>query len=202
MIKPALQRPIRNNSVTNALIALGSNLPRDTALSKGIVIQAVAEIARRFGSAPQLSRFYATPAFPPGSGPDFVNAALVIPWADTPEALLDLLHEIEEAFGRTRTDRWEARVLDLDLIALGQAVRPDAETQAEWRALPLDRAAQETPGTLILPHPRLQERAFVLVPLADVAPDWRHPLTGESVREMLEALPAEDLAEIRPIEGD
>jgi len=131
-----------------------------------------------------------------------VNAALVIPWADSPEALLDLLHEIEEAFGRTRTARWEARVLDLDLIALGQAVRPDAETQAQWRALPLDRAAQETPGTLILPHPRLQERAFVLVPLADVAPDWRHPLTGESVREMLEALPAEDLAEIRPIEGD
>jgi len=202
VIKPALQRPIRNNSVTNALIAVGSNLPRDKTLSKGVAAQAVAEIARRVGSASQLSRFYATPAFPPGSGPDFVNAALVIPWADSPEALLDLLHEIEEAFGRTRTARWEARVLDLDLIALGQAVRPDAETQAQWRELPLDRAAQETPGTLILPHPRLQERAFVLVPLADVAPDWRHPLTGESVREMLEALPAEDLTEIRPIEGD
>ena len=177
-------------------------MPKGTTLSKGIVDLAVAEIARRVGSAPQLSRLYATPAFPPGSGPDFVNAALVIPWADTPEALLDLLPEIEAGFGRTRTDRWEARVLDLDLIALGQDVRPDAGTQAQWRALPLDRAAQETPGTLILPHPRLQERAFVLVPLADVAPDWRHPLTGESVREMLETLPAEDLAEIRPIEGD
>lgn len=154
------------------------------------------------GRRPLVSRFYRTPAFPAGSGPDFVNAAFSIDWPGTPDALLALLHEVEAEAGRTRTHRWEARVLDLDLVAFGDCVRPDAATQTEWRNLPLDQAATRAPDRLILPHPRLQERGFVLVPMADIAPEWRHPLTGKTVTEMLAALPPADLGEIRPIEGD
>jgi 2-amino-4-hydroxy-6-hydroxymethyldihydropteridine diphosphokinase len=64
--------------------------------------------------------------------------------------------------------------------------------------LPPEDQARLAPDRLILPHPRLQDRAFVLVPLADVAPDWRHPLSGLSVDQMLQALPAEDVAAVVP----
>ena len=89
--------------------------------------------------------------------------------------------------------------MDLDLIALGQAVLPDMATQRAWAGLPPERAARETPGELILPHPRLADRGFVLVPLAEIAPDWRHPVTGVTVAEMLAARPDEERSEIRPL---
>ena len=65
--------------------------------------------------------------------------------------------------------------------------------------MPADRQKTEAPEELILPHPRLQDRAFVLVPMADVAPDWRHPVLGETVTEMVAALPSEDVASVTPL---
>ena len=82
---------------------------------------------------------------------------------------------------------------------MGETVLPDAATARQWMALDLGRAQTLVPPRLILPHPRLQERAFVLVPLVDVAPDWRHPLTGRSVAEMLASLPPADLEAIRSV---
>ncbi len=139
-----------------------------------------------------FSRLYRTPAFPAGSGPDFINAAVAVNWSGTAQELLAELHRIERSFGRTRRTRWEARVLDLDLIAFGDQVRPDPETQAKWRDLDAGEAAKAAPEELILPHPRLAERSFVLLPFADIAPDWVHPLTGLSVAQMLAALPDGD----------
>ncbi|MEM9735430.1 MAG: 2-amino-4-hydroxy-6-hydroxymethyldihydropteridine diphosphokinase, partial [Pseudomonadota bacterium] len=107
--------------------------------------------------------------------------------------------EVEAALGRERPARWAPRVCDLDLIAVGEAVLPDPETQAAWMALDRGRAQTVVPPRLILPHPRLQERAFVLVPLADIAPEWRHPILGQTARELCDGLDAAALAEIRPL---
>ena len=76
---------------------------------------------------------------------------------------------------------------------------PDPQTEARWRELSPERARVETPQQLIVPHPRLAERAFVLVPLMDIAPDWVHPVLGLSVRQMCAALPAADRDQIIPI---
>ncbi|TMV71653.1 2-amino-4-hydroxy-6-hydroxymethyldihydropteridine diphosphokinase, partial [Thioclava sp. BHET1] len=108
---------------------------------------------------------------------------------------------VEAAHGRARAARWGGRTLDLDLIAVGDLVAPDAEVQASWRALDPQLQRERAPDRLILPHPRLQDRAFVLVPVADVAPEWRHPLLGITVRDMLDRLPAADIAGVVAIGG-
>jgi 2-amino-4-hydroxy-6-hydroxymethyldihydropteridine diphosphokinase len=78
-------------------------------------------------------------------------------------------------------------------------VLPDAGTVRRWLDLSAADQARLAPDELILPHPRMRERAFVLAPLAEVAPDWRHPLLGLSVAEMLASLPAAARAELRPL---
>jgi 2-amino-4-hydroxy-6-hydroxymethyldihydropteridine diphosphokinase len=180
-----------------ALVALGSNLtspvgdPRET-------VEAAIECARASDWVIRsVSRFYATPAFPAGSGPDFVNAVMSIEVADSPSEILDGLHRIEKSLNRIRKDRWGERTIDLDLIAVGDQVLPDTKTFELWREMPLPDQMQQAPDHLILPHPRLQDRAFVLVPLADVAPDWVHPVLGRSVTQMRDALPDWARQEVR-----
>lgn len=181
---------LRDREDFNTVLALGANLPSAAGSAMETVRAAVKSLPRAGFRPVQLSPLYATPAHPPGSGPEFVNAIVLCVTGLAPEAALAALHRVEAAFGRDRAGRWAPRRLDIDLIAMGGAVRPDRATQTLWRKLPPERQAREAPGELILPHPRLQDRPFVLVPMADVAPGWRHPLTGLSVREMLARLPA------------
>ncbi len=115
--------------------------------------------------------------------------------------MLSRLHEIEQAHGRERKNRWGPRSLDLDLIACEDLVLPSREIFTHWLELPLNDQMKVSPDGLILPHPRLQDRAFVLVPLCDVASDWRHPVLGRTVTELCAALPAEARAEVVPLSG-
>lgn len=147
----------------------------------------------------RASRFYATPCFPAGAGPDYVNAAVAVQTTLTAPEVLAVLHGIEARFGRTRDRRWGGRTLDLDLIAMGDKVLPDLETWSHWYNLDANLQTTATPPTLILPHPRLQDRAFVLVPLMDVAPDWRHPVLGKTVADLTAALPAAAIAEVQAL---
>ncbi|KQI71954.1 2-amino-4-hydroxy-6-hydroxymethyldihydropteridine pyrophosphokinase [Loktanella sp. 5RATIMAR09] len=182
-----------------ALICLGSNEESAWGGALATVQKAMLMVAGLSEKPAQSSALYATPAFPKGAGPDFVNAAMAIFTTVSPADLLDHLHRIEAAAGRQRTKRWGQRTLDLDLIAVGDMILPDQDTYAYWHHLPLRDQLVETPAQLILPHPRMQDRAFVLVPLCDVAPDWRHPVLGRSVAEICADLPSASRAEVTPL---
>ncbi|WP_347312409.1 2-amino-4-hydroxy-6-hydroxymethyldihydropteridine diphosphokinase [Defluviimonas sp. SAOS-178_SWC] len=194
---PQLWESVRKNRL--AAVALGGNQPSPEGDSAATLVAALRAISQDIGGIVSVSRFFRTPAYPPGSGPDFVNAAALVATDLDASAMLSGLHAIEARFARKRDLRWGARTLDLDLVAFGDAVLPDPATEEHWRTLPPARQSVETPDRLILPHPRLQDRAFVLIPLAEIAPGWRHPVTGRSVAKMLEALPEADKAAICPI---
>lgn len=183
------------------LVALGANLPSEYGPPAETLRAALQFMHNEPAvSICSISQFWVTPAYPAGSGPDFINAAAIARSTLQPQGFLDLLHRIEGRFGRRRQGaRWQARPLDLDLIGAGDLVLPDAATQAEWRGLPPDQQALRAPDGLILPHPRMQDRGFVLAPLAQIAPGWRHPLSGRSVAQMLADLPAGALDEMAPL---
>lgn len=116
------------------------------------------------------SRLYRSAAWPDPSDPEFVNAVALVETELSPVALLDRLHALEMSFGRTRHAKNAPRPLDLDIIDYDGKV--------------------STPGeTPILPHPRMTDRAFVLLPLRDVAPDWRHPVSSLDLDALIAALP-------------
>jgi len=181
------------------LVAIGGNVTSLSGRPEQTIAHSIVDIYQRIGSPIGVSRLYRTPAFPTGSGPDFVNAAVAVRSDKSPDEILAILHDIEADHGRERKERWGARTLDLDLIAVGEKVLPDRETYDRWRLLDADQQRTQSPNQLILPHPRMQDRAFVLVPLADVAPDWRHPILGKSVAEMLSDLPPSARDEVVPI---
>lgn len=184
---------------TKALVAVGSNQDSYAGNAKSTLRRAMLQLQQSGCLIRAMSRFFSTPSFPEGFGPDYVNAAFCLDWPDTPRALLNQLHVIEAQFGRERVQRWGQRTLDLDLLAFEDRVVPDAEHVQAWIDLPLAEQMENTPDQLLLPHPRLQDRAFVLVPLLDIAPDWRHPLLGKTVQEMHDALPPEDIASVIPL---
>ncbi|WP_411820075.1 2-amino-4-hydroxy-6-hydroxymethyldihydropteridine diphosphokinase [Hyphococcus formosus] len=159
------------------LIAIGSSLPVSGLDSQQIVTRALKAI-ERFAHIVAVSSLYESPAWPDPSDPAFVNAAAQIETDLSPEALLAALHAVEAGFGRVRSRKNGPRTLDLDLLAYNEERFDGAN------------------GGLVLPHPRIAERAFVLVPLAEIAPDWIEPNSGKTVKALLAGL---ETAEIRLI---
>lgn len=183
---------------TIAFIALGANEPSEQGTPLETLDAALALLDARGVAVETRSVWVGSPAWPAGSGPDYVNGAARVRSALSPSALLGVLHKVEAMLGRERAggERWASRPCDLDLIACGAMVAPGATA---WRHI--EQAPPETPrDTLILPHPQMHRRAFVLVPLANIAPDWRHPILGKTVVEMLSDLPAQEREAVKPIE--
>ncbi len=182
----------------HALVAFGSNLNFGDFSPDQTIIDAVAALAAEGLPVARLSGLYQTPCFPAGAGPDYVNAAASIPLrhSQTATDVLAILHRVEAQFGRERIARWGMRTLDIDLLALDDSVLPNRATVQHWLDLPADQQRSMAPDQLILPHPRVQDRAFVLVPLAEVAPDWCHPILGKTTLQMLADLSACDRAQV------
>lgn len=156
-------------------VALGANLPGTLGAPRATCEAALAMLEARGINILRCSRWYRTAPVPVSDQPWYVNAVVMVETGLPPAQLLDVLHEIEEALGRVRTVANAARVIDLDLLA--------------YR----DRIAGP-PGP-VLPHPRLHERAFVLLPLRDVAPVWRHPVSGAHIEALIAALPPDQHTE-------
>lgn len=150
-----------------ALIALGANIPSMAGPPAKTLNAALAALAGAGVEITAVSPFYETEAWPNPADPRFLNAAAAIRTRLQPFALLTLLHEVETAFGRKRSGPNAARSLDLDL---------------------LDYAGRVVDGPVILPHPRMAQRRFVLEPLKAVAPDWRHPVSGQDIDSLLKDL--------------
>ena len=195
--KPA--QPVLKGITNPILLALGANLPSSFGAPSETITESVNELRSAKLDVRAVSRLFHTPAYPPSSGAEYINAAVLCESALSPSEILATLHRVEEKFGRRRRQRWQARTLDIDLLAVGDQILPDLATHKAWRQLSLEAQQQRVPDRLVLPHPRLQDRAFVLVPLADVAPDWVHPTLRLSVAEMLAILPASMVADICPI---
>jgi len=126
----------------------------------------------------KLSPWYRTAPVPVSDQPWYFNAVAEVATGFGPDALLATLHGVEDRFGRVRSVRNAPRFIDLDLL--------------DYRALSKD---MNQIGLSVIPHVRLEGRAFVLLPLRDVAPDWRHPVTGTPIDALIAALPPEQIAE-------
>ena len=150
------------------VIALGANLPSRAGSPRDTLKAALTELTAHGVHVSTVSSYYVTKAWPDPADPPFVNAVARIDTKLAPAELMALLHATEESFGRQRTKRNAPRTLDLDLI---------------------DYDGRVESGPPVLPHPRLGDRAFVLVPLADIAPDWRHPVTKVPLSRLIAALP-------------
>ena len=150
------------------LIGVGSNLSSPAGSPRATCEAALLRLEMSGMEISARSRWYGSEPIPVSDQPWFVNGVVGVKTGLSPEDLLALLHRIEGEFGRVRTAANGARTLDLDLLAYGDLQQTEAP---------------------ILPHPRLQERAFVLYPLMDVAPGWRHPVLNLTLSAMVVALP-------------
>lgn len=118
------------------------------------------------------SSWYQTKAVGPAQ-PDYLNGCAIVQVVILPQLLLETLLKIEQKFGRDRQERWGQRTLDLDLILYDDLI---VNTQ-----------------NLIIPHPRMRERAFVLVPLAEIAPDWVDPVSGCAIKDLVKQVDCSDV---------
>jgi len=130
----------------------------------------------------QMSGLWQSPAWPPGSDqPDYINACAEVQFEGAARNLLDILHQIETEFGRTRSVKNAARTLDLDLLDF----RGDIITEKSG---------------MIIPHPRMLLRGFVLLPLSEIAPNWRDPVHQERLWDWIAKLPLADIAALHKLE--
>jgi 2-amino-4-hydroxy-6-hydroxymethyldihydropteridine diphosphokinase len=152
------------------VVALGSNLDGPWGTPRQTVERAIIALNQFPLGIVARSKLIITSPFGKKNQPSFVNAAALIETALSPHALLRKLHMIERAAGRQRRTRWGPRTLDLDLIDYHGLVRSQPSMQLKQ---------------LVLPHPGAAKRDFLLLPIAEIAPRWRHPKMHKTAVQLL-----------------
>lgn len=164
------------------MIGVGANLNSGRSVTPmGTCTAALAALDGMQVSVVRRSRWYRSAPVPISDQPPFVNGVIEVTTEYNPQKLLRVLHAVEATFGREREVTNAARVLDLDLLTYNDEVTGAG-------------------AAVRLPHPRMHERAFVLRPLIELAPNWNHPILGLSARELLDRIPSWQIAE--PIKFD
>ncbi len=156
-------------TTVSALLATGANIAGAWGEPEATLTRLPAELEALGIKVKAISPLHATAPMGPVEQPRFLNGALLVETSLPPLGLLAVLKALERKAGRTEGVRWGPRALDIDILAYG------------------DRMIS-VPGRLAVPHPEMAKRDFVLKPLADIAPDWRNPLSGLTVGEMLARL--------------
>jgi 2-amino-4-hydroxy-6-hydroxymethyldihydropteridine diphosphokinase len=158
------------------LIALGSNIDGPWGTPRSTLRKAISRLESRGCRVIKASSLIRTPPFGNTAQPDFVNAVVRLKTRMSPEALLEHLQQMERMAGRVRREKWGPRTLDLDILDYEGIIRGEPPP--------------------VLPHPGIPERSFVLVPIAEIAPRWRHPVLRKTAKELLRQLehPHPDLA--------
>lgn len=159
--------------------------------------QSIHLIQNRGVEVDAISPFFETEPVPASGQPNFINAVIAATTVHECEILLRLIKDLEVELGRQPAERWSARTIDIDMLAYGEDVFPDIHA---WTAVvndPDPAAILEEP---VVPHPRLHKRAFVLAPLNELLPQWRHPVLGQSVEEMMQHhLIVEQMSQIKKL---
>jgi 2-amino-4-hydroxy-6-hydroxymethyldihydropteridine diphosphokinase len=145
------------------VVALGCSLPGSYPSREALLEAAVDALAAEWVAVAARSSWWTSAAWPDPTAPAYLNGVVLVETGLSPEETLAALHRIEARFGRVRAEANAPRTLDLDLIAHGRTVLE---------------------GAVVVPHPRAHERRFVMGPLAELAPDWRHPLNGRTAADL------------------
>lgn len=160
-------------AMSQILVGMGANYPGPWGVPSDTLNRALRELDDKGVTLLRVSDFYETAAVGRAGQPPYVNAVALIETAMPPDALLRRLKQIERAAGRRGGSPWGPRSLDLDILDFKGRVQ-------NWQGA-APRFSRAGPRPLVLPHPWIEKRPFVLRPLLDVAPHWRHPVTKESV---------------------
>ncbi len=159
-------------------LALGSNLPGPWGTPPQTLDRSLTVLASLGVKVSARSHWYRTAPYGGLPQSDYVNGVISVSTHRSPSALMRLCHQVEAEAGRRRGVRWGSRTLDIDLLAYHDVVRGKSSRRT-WTA------RNRTVRPLILPHPEIAQRPFVLIPLAEIAPGWHHPGTGLTPRQML-----------------
>lgn len=161
--------------MSSIYIAFGANLSNP----KSTFMRAMTALEDRGVAILKMSGLWQSPAWPAGSGqPDYINACAEVDFDGEARGLLDILHSVETEFGRERSVKNAARTLDLDLLDFKGEVITDKKG-------------------MIVPHPRMLSRGFVLLPLSEITADWRDPIDDRVLWDWIARLPLSDMSALR-----
>lgn len=186
--------------MSNCLISFGANISGPFGSPAETLNHALEEFQFENLLIRKKSKIYSSLAFPDPKKPRYLNGCLQISVNCGANDVLERLKRIEKKMGRQKKNcRWDSRICDLDLLSFDNKVAPSPEVFNYWYKMPLRNQILEKPDELLLPHPRIQDRAFVLKPLLEFASSWVHPVFNKTVREMFNFLPENERASVKLI---